>query len=155
MRNIYPNLIVKMLSGNEKNLYNIIFPDFGCMHSRMCVHARYIYSWQEKQLIGSWAELYTDNILFLTKNRQSVFFCLLLKETWFCFIHNTVLHRRPVLCLDISTPPPPLTFSAFPKLMTYFPHQYPPVHIVRKQTFSAKKLASESQLKGGQFSNSL
>ena len=152
MRNIYPNLIVKMLSGNEKNLYNIIFPDFGCMYSRMCVHARYIYSWQEKQLIGSWGELYTDNILFLTKNRQSVFFCLLLKETWFCFIHNTVLHRRAVLCLNISTP---LTFSAFSKLMTYFPHQYPPVHIVRKQTFSAKKLALESQLKGSQFSNSL
>ena len=127
MRNIYPNLIVKMLSGNEKNLYNIIFPDFGCMHSRMCVHARYIYSWQEKQLIGSWAELYTDNILFLTKNRQSVFFCLLLKETWFCFIHNTVLHRRPVLCLDISTPPHILCISktddVFPSLVYTGPHR--------------------------------
>ena len=44
------------------------------------------------------------------------FFCLLLKETWICFNHNIVwqlLHRRPVLCLNISTP---LTFCAFSKL---------------------------------------
>jgi len=32
MQNIYPDLMIKMLSGNKKNLY--IFPDFGCMHRR-------------------------------------------------------------------------------------------------------------------------
>ena len=56
------------------------------------------------------------NILLLTKNCQSVFFCLLLKEMWMCFNHIIVcqvLHRRPVLCLNISTP---LTFYAFSKL---------------------------------------
>ena len=44
-------------------------------------------------------------------------FCLLLKETWICFSHIIcqLLHGRPVLCLNISTPPP-LTFCAFSKL---------------------------------------
>ena len=39
---------------------------------------------------GFWAKLYTGNILLLTKNRRSKFFCLLLKETWICFNHNIV-----------------------------------------------------------------
>ena len=40
MQNIYPDLMIKMLSGSTKNLY--IFPDFSCMHRRMCVHAHSI-----------------------------------------------------------------------------------------------------------------
>ena len=49
-------------------------------------------------------------------SRQNVLFCLLLKETWISFNHNIVwqiLHRTPVLCLNISTP---LKFCAFWKL---------------------------------------
>ena len=43
-------------------------------------------------------------ILLLKKNRQSLF--LVLKETWICFNHQ-LSHRRPVLCLNILTPPSP------------------------------------------------
>ena len=40
MRNIYPNLTIKMLP--EIKRISIFFPDFSCMHRHMCVHARYI-----------------------------------------------------------------------------------------------------------------
>ena len=58
MRNIYPNLMVKMLSGNEKNLYNIIFPDFGCMHSRMCVRTLHMF------LVGEIADRFLGRALY-------------------------------------------------------------------------------------------
>ena len=41
MQNIYPDLMIKMLSGNKKKIY-IFFPGFDCMHRRMCVDAFYI-----------------------------------------------------------------------------------------------------------------
>ena len=73
----YPDLLIKiMFSGNKK--IHIFFPDFGCMHRRMSVHA------------GFWTKLYTSSILLLAMRLQSVFFCLLLTETWICFNHNIV-----------------------------------------------------------------
>ena len=87
MRNIYRNLMIKMLSGNKKNLY--IFSR-SQLYAQAYVRTRTLHSWQQKQLIGFWAKLYTGNILLLTKNLRSKFFCLLLKETWICFNHNIV-----------------------------------------------------------------
>ena len=115
MPNIHPDLMIKMPSGNKKKLCT--FPDFSCMHRRMCVHVHYtparenralssLDSWQEKQLIGSRAKLCTGNILLLTKNRQSVFFCL----QQFSRKHK---NSTQDLCLNVSTP---LTFCAFFKL---------------------------------------
>ena len=41
MQNIYPGLMIKMLSGNKKkSIY--FFPDFDFMHRRLCVHAFFI-----------------------------------------------------------------------------------------------------------------
>ena len=37
MRNIYPDLMIKMLSGNIKKIY-IFFPDFSCMHIGVCAY---------------------------------------------------------------------------------------------------------------------
>ena len=88
MRNIYPNLMIKMLSGNKK-IY-IFFSGFSCVCIGICAYTHTLHSWQQKQLIGFWAKLYTGNILLLTKNLRSKFFCLLLKETWICFNHNIV-----------------------------------------------------------------
>ena len=85
------------------------------MHRRMCVHARYIpgrsNSWK---VPGS--SLRVTFCRWKKPPKCIFFFCRLLKETWICFNRNTVwhlLHRRPVLCLNISTP---LTFCAFSKL---------------------------------------
>ena len=80
-------------------------------------------------MIGSWPELYTSDILLLTKNRQRFFFCLLLKEMWICFNHNIVwqlLHNRPVLCLNILPPSHSVHFQNWPLKITLLRKLSPP-----------------------------
>ena len=115
MRNIYPDSMMKMFSGNTL--------------SGVCVYMYVTF------LVGEIVDRFLGRALyrwhFVTDKepRQSVFFCLLLKETWICFNPNIVwqlLHRlRPVLCLNISTP---LEFCAFSKssLLNRIPAPNPP-----------------------------
>ena len=64
-----------------KNLY--IFFQISAVCIGVCAYMHTTF------LVGEIAaKLYTGNILLLTKNRQSVFFCLLLKEPSNYFNHN-------------------------------------------------------------------
>ena len=101
-----------MVSGNKKKIYIQI--SAVCIGICAYVHATFLVA-------GFWAKLYTGNILLLTKNRRSKFFCLLLKETWICFNHSIVwqlLHRKPVLCLNISTPSHSVHFPNLPSKLS-------------------------------------
>ena len=78
------------------------------------MHASFLVGEIADRFLG--AELYTVTFCCWQRTAEVYFFCLLLKETWISFNHNIVwqlLHRRPPLCLNISTP---LTFCAFSKL---------------------------------------
>ena len=132
----------KNASRKLKKIYMFV-PDFRCMHRRMCVHARlharYIPGRRNSWSIVSWAEIYTGNmILWLTKNRQSqepinlmgscqsVFFFLLLKETWIYFNYNIVwqlLQRRPVLIF--RTPSHSVPFQNWPPKIKPLRKLYP------------------------------
>ena len=86
MRNIYPDLMIKMLSGIKKSF----FPQISAVCIGVCVymHTTFLVGEIADRFVGQ--AQYTGNISSLKKNRQSVFFCLLLKEMWICFNHNIV-----------------------------------------------------------------
>ena len=78
---------------NDKNAFRnkkiFFLPDLSCMHRHMCVlYTTFLVGEIANRFVGQ-AQC-TGNISFLTKNRQSVFFCLLSKETWIFFNHNIV-----------------------------------------------------------------
>ena len=95
--------MIKMLSGIKKSF----FPQISAVCIGVCayMHTTFLVGEIADRFVGQ--AQYTGNISSLTKNRQSVFFCLLSKEMWICFNHNIVwhlLHGRPFLCLNLSSP---------------------------------------------------
>ena len=102
MRSIYSDLMIKMLSGNKK-IYIFFQISAVCIGVCAYMHTTFVVGEIAGRIL---VQLYTGNILLLTNIRESVFFCLLLKETCICF-NNLVwqlLHRGPDLCLNIRHP---------------------------------------------------
>ena len=81
MRSIYSDLMIKMLSGNKK-IYIFFQISAVCIGVCAYMHTTFVVGEIAGRIL---IQLYTGNILLLTNNRESVFFCLLLKETCICF----------------------------------------------------------------------
>ena len=78
--------MIKMLSGIKKSFP----PQISAVCIGVCayLHTTFLVGELADRFLGQ--AQYTGNISFLTKNRQSVFFCLLSKEMWICFNLNIV-----------------------------------------------------------------
>ena len=102
MRNIYPDLMIRMLSGNKKKTLYCFQISAVCIGVCAYMHTTF--------LVGEIPDRFLGQALcgfVADKQPPKRIFCLLLKETWICFSHIIcqLLHGRPVLCLNISTPP--------------------------------------------------
>ena len=85
-------------------------------------------------LVGEIADKFLGQALYgqhfvADKELPKCIFCLLLKETWICFNHIIVwqvLHRRPVLYLNIFEPPKFCAFQNWHPKIKAFWKLYPP-----------------------------
>ena len=112
MQNIYPNLKIKMLHEIKKIF--IFFPGFSCMHRHMCIHKCYIPG-SRNCLQVSGPSFIQVTFCCWQRTAEANFFVYFWRKRGFASISNNwqLLHRRPALRLNISTP---LTFCAFSKL---------------------------------------
>ena len=106
--------MIKMLSGNLKNLY--VFST-SQLYAQAYVLICTLHSWQQKQLISFWAKLYTGKILLFTKNRRNKFFCLHQNETGISFTHLPILPFIPLHLPSFT----PITFHSSSSTFIY-PH---------------------------------
>ena len=87
MRSIYPDLMIKMLLGNNKKIY-MFFADFSCMQG-VCAYMNTAFLVVEIADRFFCQAFYGNNLL-LTKNRRGNFVLLLLQETWIFLNGNIV-----------------------------------------------------------------
>ena len=82
MRNIYPDLMIKMLSGLKKPF----FPQISAVCIGVCayMHTTFLVGEIADRFVGQ--AQYTGNISSLTKNRQSVFFAYFRRKCGFASI---------------------------------------------------------------------
>ena len=86
-RNIYPDLIIKMISGNKKKSISFFQISAVCIRVWAYMHATFLVGEIADRFLGR--ALYGQHFV-ADKEPPKCIFCLLLKEMWMSFDHNIV-----------------------------------------------------------------
>ena len=128
---------------NDKNAFTkFFFPDFSCTQRHMCVHARYIPGSRNSWCVPG-PSFIQVKFCFRKRTAGTNFFVYswikgriasIIIQVW------QLLHKMPVLCLKILTPPHMCVFKIDPPKLSLFENCTPLCDVVNDRSLHTEKI---------------